>query len=305
MSNRVLEINYKDFEEQKVELDNNWILKYDQIISEMGQPERYNLPGMDDINLAIDYFENSDSINCGVILVHGFTSGKTAMLKYADLFWDCGCDIVTYDHRGHGESDSAYPTGGIKEQEDLLKVTDWFKEKSGLNFNKIAWVGASWGAATSILAGAEEQEMAFILADAPYQDWYSAVFERAVRDYGNIVNLFSKPVMTMVSWRIGVDYKEASPLNAVKNVTEPVFLIHSQTDASTSSNQSVNISKYLNSHSTFIHTDWGADHCKDINVRPEEYRRLVYDFIEKNASHFSNCNLSDSNEMGIEARTNL
>lgn len=289
MSDRILEVNDKTKAEQVNTLNETWVMSYDEILMEMGSPEKFEVKSSDGIRLVGEYFENSDSVECAVVLVHGFTSGKTEMLKYADLLWDCGCDVVTYDHRAHGESDEANPTGGVKEKDDLVKVTDWVKEKTELKDNQIAWLGASWGAATALMAGADESEMAFIVADAPFQDWYSAIFERAVRDYGNMVNLFSGAVMTVVNIRTGVNYHDASPINAVKRVTEPVFLIHSRTDASTASSQSVNIAKNLNSKSTFIHTDWGADHCKDINVKPAEYRRLLYDFIRQNVGSFGRC----------------
>lgn len=292
LSNRILVIHSDDFEAQKNTLKTEWILPYEGIISEMSEPVTFQIIGADDVEINGRYFENVDSVDCAVILVHGFGNGKTAVLKYADLLWDCGCDVLTYDHRGHGESENAYATGGIKEKEDLVIVTEWLKEKSGLQDDQVAWFGISWGAATVLLAGTYENEMAFIAADSPFQNWYSAIFERALRDYGNGVKFLAPTVMAFVNRRAGINYKDASPLNAASDITEPVFLIHSQTDPSTASLQSENICKHLNAKSTFIHTDWGADHGKDINERPEEYRKLLYEFIREKVKEFGICTLN-------------
>ena len=290
ISSQILAINYKSTEAQINDLKTGWIMSHEEIISEMGEPDRFELLSFDDVKIVGQYFENVDSVNCGVVLSHGHTSGKTAMLKYADLFWDCGCDVVSYDHRGHGESDnSAMPSAGINEKEDHIAVTEWLKSKTGLADDQIGWMGASWGAATVLMAGAEESEMAFILADAPYQDWYTAIYERGKRQYGGVVDLIGPTAMQFVNMRADIDYKQASPISVADKITEPVFLIHSQTDGSTSSRQSVNISKQLHKECTFIHTQWGADHCKDINARPEEYRALFYEFLQKKVGAFGLC----------------
>ncbi|MEL6942487.1 MAG: alpha/beta fold hydrolase, partial [Bacteroidota bacterium] len=174
-----------------------------------------------------------------------------------------------YDHRMHGESDAAPATAGIKEKMDLIKVTEWLQERTQLADQQIAWVGESWGAATVLQAGALDKDVAFILADSPFQDWDSAIFERAIRDYGGWVSNIAPIVMTIVDWRADIDHNQASPKEAVKAIKEPVFLIHSQSDPETASTQSVNIAENLNpENSRFHHTNWGSKHCMDLINRP-------------------------------------
>ncbi|MEL6720866.1 MAG: hypothetical protein AAFP82_19335, partial [Bacteroidota bacterium] len=85
-------------------------------------------------------------------------------------------------------------------------------------------------------------------------------------------------------------HNQASPKEAVKAIKEPVFLIHSQSDPETASTQSVNIAENLNpENSRFHHTNWGSKHCMDLINRPEEYRALLYDFIQEEVGTFGNC----------------
>lgn len=271
----------------KAEIKGDWEKASDVPLEKTPVAEDFSITTKDKLQLNGWYFKNTDTVDCAVVLAHGWGSTRIGMLRYADIFWDCGCDIVAYDHRGHGSSGGKYGTGGVKEKDDLLLVTDWLQQKTGLKDKQIAWFGASWGGATALLAGATGKEVAFIGADSPFQNWHSAVFERAIKMYGSVINFFSPGVMTFVGWRAGVHTSEASPLKAAAKIKVPVFLIHSQTDEATSSQQSVNIAAKLNKEkSVFYHTSWEAEHAKDIVTRPTEYREKVYDFLRKQVGGF-------------------
>jgi len=237
------------------------------------------------------WFFKADSSNCGIIMAHGWSNNRTSMNKYFSLFEDCRCDIVTFDHRGHGISEAAYATGGIKEAEDLLAVTDWYQKESGRPDAAIGWLGISWGGATVLQAGAEEKNVAFIVSDSPFQDWNSAVMERAIRDYGSWIKAFAPMIKALVRIRAGVSFNAASSRDIANQIEEPVFLIHSAGDSATASSQSINIAKELDpANSVFHHTQWGNDHAKDISNNPEEFKSLLADFLNTKVSGFGACN---------------
>ncbi|NJL75732.1 MAG: prolyl oligopeptidase family serine peptidase [Saprospiraceae bacterium] len=278
----------------KIQIAEDWGTTYDALMENLSTPEDFTLVGEDQVVLSGWYFDNPDSIKCGVVFAHGWGSTRGGMLKFADMFWDCGCDLVFYDHRAHNETKEGVGTAGIKEKLDLISMSNWLEQKSGLSESQIAWVGESWGAATALQAGALDEDVAFILADSPYQDWTSAIFERGVRDYGEGILKIAPAIMWAVDMRAGVNHEQASPLLIAKNIKEPVFLIHSKGDTQTGSAQSVNIAEQLNPNtSQFIHTDWGSDHVMDVITRPEEYRQLVYTFIQEKVGSFGRCTASN------------
>ena len=246
----------------------------------MPVPADFSIQTFDEVKLKGKYFTKNDTAKCAVILCHGWTSTWAGMLKYAPVLEDCPCDLVMYDHRTHGESGGDYPTGGIRESKDLLAVTKWVQKEKNYTEKQIGWLGASWGAATVLMAGANEKDVAFIIADAPFQDWYSAIFERAIRDYGSGIEWMSYGVMGMVNLRAGVDFENASALKVASKIEEPVLLIHSLMDSETASHQSENIAEKLNNHSIFHLLKWGGDHTEDVRINKDRFKGLVNDFLD-------------------------
>ncbi len=286
LSGRVLFPN-SSLEKTKATIARYWGTTYEESLAPMPPRENFLVTTNDGLSLSGKYFTASDSSSCAIIFPHGWGAIWADMLKYVPVFSDCNCDYVMYDHRVHGESEGTYATGGIKEAEDLWIVTDWVRKNKGFDYSQIGWVGSSWGASTSIIAAADPIDIGFVIADSPFQDWSSAVFERAIRDYGKGINLIAPGVMKLASLRAGVNHNEISALTKAPDVTEPILVIHSKGDLQTSSSQSVNISKNLNpKNSRFYHTEWGNDHVMDVIKNTVEYRQYVNDFLLEKAPQF-------------------
>ncbi|WP_462248046.1 alpha/beta hydrolase [Ekhidna sp.] len=281
LSNRILETN-SSFQKTLDDIENWWNSSYEEMIALLPPPTDFEVEAIDGVIIKGKYFEVSDSAQCLFIFAHGWARSWENMLKYYPVVDDCNCNVIMYDHRAHGTSGGDYPTGGILESKDLLKVTEWASTKKNYSWDQIAWVGSSWGAGASLIAGADDRNVAFIFADSPYQDWYSAIFERAVEDYGSWINGVAPAVMLWVDLRANINYKDASPLEKAKMIQEPVFLIHSKSDPQTNSQQSANIAENLNDSSIFHHTEWGNVHVMDVISNKVEVKNLLNQFIDRN-----------------------
>ncbi len=284
-SNLVLTTN-SSHDNTQSRIERTWGVPHTDYLKLLPEPQDFTTKGYEDIDLHGVYFKRSDTADCAIIFAHGWSDTWEGMLKYVPVMQDCTCDFVFYDHRAHGKSGGEYPTGGIKESKDLLAVTEWTKQYFDLSGEQIGWIGASWGGATALEAGATDENVAFIISDAPYQDWHSAIFERAVRDYGSWVSAMAVGVEGLVGMRAGIDFDEASAVTAAKSIEEPVLLIHSKQDSQTESWQSVNIAKNLNEKSTFHHLDWGNDHTADVRKETEKFKGLIDDFLEEVGREF-------------------
>jgi len=291
LSDRILFPKNASFEKSKQRLSEN-NLSYKKLMANLPEPQAFKVLGADSIAIKGWYFEQADSASCGVVMAHGWTGTRIDMLKYSHIFSECGCDLVMYDHRMHGESGGEFATGGIKEKHDLIAVTDWLEQQSNLSTSQIGWLGVSWGGGTVLQAGAIEKEIGFIIADSPFQDWYSAIFERAIKEYGSKMKFFAPLVFAVVNARADLHFRDASALEAATDIEAPVLLIHSMADSATSSSQSVNIATRLETDSAtfkFYHTDWGAGHARDIIENREQYTLLVNDFIKKYIGSLGSC----------------
>ncbi len=285
LSGRVL-FPESSLEKTKSRIVQYWGTTYEASMATMPPAKDFAVKSNDGLNLSGKYFATSDSSTCVIIFAHGWGAMWADMLKYVTVFSECNCDYVMYDHRAHGNSDGIFATGGIKEADDLWKITDWILESKGINYSQVGWIGSSWGAATTIIAASDSKNVGFVIADSPFQNWNSAVFERAIRDYGNGIKMISPGVMKVVSIRAGVDL-ENSALNKASKIDEPILLIHSKGDKQTSSTQSVNVSKNLKPGiSQFFHTEWGNDHVMDVINNTEEYRKYVNEFLKEKAPQF-------------------
>ena len=260
-----------------------WNLDLDSIVNTLPDREAVDFASAyDGINLK-GWLFGADSARCGIVFAHGYSVNRANMLKYAPVFRDCGCAMLFYDHRGHGESDEAYGSGGDHEAMDLIGASAFLSEKTGLATDRIGWYGESWGGATVIIAAERAADKpAWIVAESPFADWYSAVMERGLKDYGNGLKILTPGAFAWTNYRDDVDFNKVSPLLAATELEVPLLLFHSQSDTLTGPEQSDRIAAAAPKDLLTYHPlDWGAWHAHNIIWRPEEYRGLVLDFVGK------------------------
>ncbi|WP_096085537.1 alpha/beta hydrolase [Agaribacterium haliotis] len=236
------------------------------------------------------YIRSDNSAPCVLIYNHGWGEQRLQSDKFQPAFADFNCAQLRYDMRGHGRRYGESVGGGQLEKLELLSLHQWLQEQHGYSEQQIGWFGLSWGAATVLQAAALNAQPAFVVADSPFQDWQSAIFERGARQYGSWVHWFRSGVNLVLQLRAGVRLERADTRAAAAFIQAPVLLIHSQSDAATDSQQSVNIAAAMKQAHQFEHTNWGAAHGDDITVQPEAYRQIVYTFINKYASGFGQKN---------------
>ena len=77
------------------------------------------------------------------MFLNGFHGTRYRARSWAPIFWDRGCDILAYDHRGHGDSTPAFHTYGYHEKEDAVAALDWFADRFWLDRSQICSFGVS------------------------------------------------------------------------------------------------------------------------------------------------------------------
>lgn len=256
--------------------------------TELGLPEPEEVSiDTGDVTLSGFLFENEREGDCGAILLHGFTGTRYGALQYAPLFWERGCDILAYDHRGHGASTPSLHTFGYYEKQDLVQAVDWFTERTGLDRSDLAITGVSYGASTALQAAPLLPDTAFILADSAYQDLKSILRYQGEAQFGRTALVFLPGALQVAEWRTGGEIDDISAQDAITQAQMPILLVHSLQDEYTPPSHSETIFGRSNQSRTVLElNDWGSPHARDILTDYDAYREEFEAFVNAFAPDF-------------------
>lgn len=140
-----------------------------------------------------------------------------------------GFSVVMVDLRGHGESDHARLTFGLRERRDILGAVDFLLHR-GYRPGSIGVLGASMGGVSAIGAAAEEHAIGALITDSAFaslHDVLSAQFTRLTRLPSCLLAgaLFAARVLT------GEDLlSHASAKNMLRLRGRPTLVIHAEHD---------------------------------------------------------------------------
>lgn len=128
------------------------------------------------------------------VICHGHTWNRLNSLKYANIFYAKGYNLVLYDHAYFGESEGQFTTLGLYEKQDLNAVLNLVREKFGKNAI-VGLHGESMGAATVLLELGVRNDVDFVVADCPFS--YTMSYYRELCTH--LTHLPSFPIVDMAN----------------------------------------------------------------------------------------------------------
>jgi hypothetical protein len=162
-----------------------------------------------------------------VVLIHGLTERKEAMLTVAESFADAGYVAVTPDLRAHGSSGGRYTSMGFHEKRDMVALLDYLAGQ-GCDVSHTGVLGGSLGAAVGLQWAGIDPRVKTVIAVAPFSDLRS---ELAFMYRANNVNGLKAALLESAAQREGrFRIDECSPIAAVQTVPIPVLLAHGRQD---------------------------------------------------------------------------
>ena len=128
-----------------------------------------------------------------------------------------GFAVLTFDLRGHGESDRVQIGAGFFEQHDVRGAIDFALDEKGVEAGKLLLMGKSFGAASALLGGVGESSLAGIYADSSFvaldQVMIDEIANRTLIPKWFAASL--RPgISFMASWTKGVDVGATRPIDA-------------------------------------------------------------------------------------------
>jgi pimeloyl-ACP methyl ester carboxylesterase len=101
-----------------------------------------------------------------VVMVHGLNRSRIEMARRMPFVHASGWNALVLDLRHHGASGGATTTFGVHEKEDVKAATRFARERSP---GPVVLWGVSLGAASVVLAAAEDPEVKGIICDSSYR----------------------------------------------------------------------------------------------------------------------------------------
>ena len=160
-----------------------------------------------------------------LILLHGYPADKGNILPALAFLHD-DFNLLLFDFRYLGKSEGSYSTAGAKEVEDLLAAIQFLRTRG---INELGVWGFSMGGAVALMAIQKASEIRAVISESSYASLSEMAFE-LLR-----IPVLNYPIAYLVGlWAklfLGIDVRDASPADRIRNTTIPILLIHSSADA--------------------------------------------------------------------------
>ncbi len=181
------------------------------------------------------YIPNSRPTEKTLIFLHGFTDSRLAGLNYASIYLNSGFNLLLIDSRAHGESGGDSVTWGVYEKYDLDQWVDWVRQR--FPNGQIGIHGVSMGAATALMhaeLNEKNKRVAFYIADSSYSDFESLLRLQMQQRLPQVEPIFLDLLLPYANVAAYINarftFYQASPLQAVRQVTTPILYLHGEAD---------------------------------------------------------------------------
>ena len=220
------------------------------------------------------------------VICHGHTWNRILSVRYANIFYAKGYNVVIYDHAYFGESEGTHTTIGDKERYDLSTVLDYTRQLFGKDA-LVALHGESLGAVTVLLELGLRNDIDMVVADCPFSKTMSYYRELCK----HLTHLPGFPIVDfsniMAKRKFNYDFTLVNPIDAVASSAVPICFIHGKEDKFIQPHHSQDMYKVSRNPMSELHLIDNAGHARSFHVDHETYTQIVNDFIDKVESSLS------------------
>ena len=214
------------------------------------------------------------------VICHGHTWNRINSVKYANIFYNKGYNVVIYDHAYFGLSDGTHTTVGDKERYDLSTVIDYARQLFGEQAI-LALHGESMGAATVLLELGLRSDVDFVIAVCPFSNTMSYYRELC----RHLTHLPSFPIVDMANAmakrKYGYNFKNVNPIDAVSRCAVPICFIHGAADTFIAPHHSRDMFCVSPTALSQFHLFDGAEHARSHCTDKDKYVAVVSNFIDE------------------------
>lgn len=222
-------------------------------------------------------FLKSEGANVCALLMHGVRSDRTSMISRSKFLKEMGIASLLIDLQAHGETPGKVITFGIRESIDAANGVDYLR--SVRKCGKIVAIGQSLGGASALLGNGPIQVDALVL-ESVYPTIEEAVQDRLEMRLGKIGRYAAPFLYLQIPLRINASLSGLRPIDALKKVHVPVFIISGVNDEHTKAEETERMFAAANPKKQLWLVD-GAVHEDLFSYNPEEYKAKIAGFIKQ------------------------
>lgn len=246
----------------------------------MDDYQNFSVITEDGLNIHGWYIAPTREDGATFIFLHGHAGHILDLMPEAQLFTGMGYGAVLFDMRGHGSSDDAPVTMGVNEVLDVEAVFNYVIEQETVNPERIALYGNSMGASVAILSAERIPEIRLVIADAPYSSIRDTLVDGIPATTGIPALFFPDVIIAMSTILSDADFYQASPIEAIPNLTQPILLIHGTHDGTIPYHHSEELFASANQPKVLYIVE-GGGHTNNYEHDIEGYGSIVLPFIQE------------------------
>lgn len=215
-----------------------------------------------------------------MLVVHGVGANRDDALRFYPFLHENGYNILSWDWRGHGNSDWAQVTFGLREKRDLRAAVDWCSSERAPQTRWLGALGISMGAGILVQGGVSCPEIRAFILDSPFAS-VSHMLPHMLRTLPPVLRSLVCTLTEVAAHAvIGVPVDEVSPLNVIAQLKRPLFISAGTADVVIP----YQASELLHAAAADPKELWiepGIGHTELREYQEESYHRRVLSFLSK------------------------
>jgi fermentation-respiration switch protein FrsA (DUF1100 family) len=239
--------------------------------------EPVTITSVDGIKLDAWYVP-SPGTRAGVVLCHGYRANRQCLAGLLPFLHRAGFAVVAFDFRAMGASEGRTCSFGYAEKGDVRAAARYLQSRERLGPGRVGALGLSMGAASAIMAAADEPAIGAVVADSPF----ARLDEIAVYRFGQMGSAGSTLGVCTQWWAermAGFSARSVAPAAVVERLSpRPLLIIHGDADLATPLSQARELYAAAGEPKQL----WivpGAHHVACHDTARDEYERRVTAFF--------------------------
>lgn len=258
---------------------------FDEALYNSASKEDITLKSFDDLNLTSTLIMNENPTNKFIVLVHGVSICYVGSLKYFDIFYRNGFNVLIVNQRRHGKSEGKYSTYGFYEKYDVNMWIEYLKSRFG-NDIILGLHGESMGAGTVMETIPLNDSIKFVIEDCGYSNFHELIGFQITHEYKNrLVRKILRPSLLFANFfmktKAKFSMKKIVPIDIVASTSLPMMFVHGKEDYFVPWYMAVDLYKAKTKGYKELYLVEGAKHAEALEVNKILYEKKIMIFIEK------------------------